>query len=547
MARIETNTNLVGKTIVLLDGTKTKIEDAIASGYKVKGRSTKVATRCVIKEGAHFREIERMNMSQLEDTGEGYVKLKEAKASGKKTAVKKEAATSKASSKKAGGKAAAKDAKPSKEKEPKVRRKSSEEQSEDYQNLAMAIIKGKAKPAVEIEAVDETLTDTVAKRIVDHVLSSDIARVCADNKTPIANDLDVTYEAEYAPEGNVIQITMNLQYAAPVKVLSRPTLENAEAIAARAQKMIAPKLSKKLAKAIREAFSLEDANELEAGTVLLSDGAEFVYYGESAKHLGKALLYVVETDKFKSVLGSTLGEYEIPDAEEEEEEEVEDEEEIEEEEEEEEEEEDGEEEEEEEEDGEEEEDAEEDGEEAQGAEYEFVAVEADQLELVNKKVTAKYHAALAERFGVDEEALAPGLMLTDGETTFAYLGCDSKGGLLVIDLSDDADEDDNVLVYSKADIKTLTDFSPVIDSGEEADSEEEDDAEDNSVDFEDDNEEGDDEEEDEDEDFNFEDLPSEDLEDLSDDELRDRVVEAGLTTPRKADKMNASQLRKLLK
>lgn len=536
MARIETNTNLVGKTIVLLDGTKTKIEDAIASGYKVKGRSTKVATRCVIKEGSHFREIERMNMSQLEDTGEGYVKLKEAKASGKKTAVKKEAATSKASGKKAGGKAAAKDAKPSKDKEPKVRRKSSEEQSEDYQNLAMAIIKGKAKPAVEIEAVDETLTDTVAKRIVDHVLSSDIARVCADNKTPIANDLDVTYEAEYAPEGNVIQITMNLQYAAPVKVLSRPTLENAEAIEARAQKMIAPKLSKKLAKAIREAFSLEDANELEAGTMLLSDGAEFVYYGESAKHLGKALLYVVETDKFKSVLGSTLGEYEIPDAEEEEE--VEDEEEIEEEEE--------EEEIEEEEDGE-EEDAEEDSEEAQGAEYEFVAVEADQLKLVNKKVTAKYHAALAERFGVDEEALAPGLMLTDGETTFAYLGCDSKGGLLVIDLSDDADEDDNVLVYSKADIKTLTDFSPVIDSGEEeADGEEEeDDAEDNNADFEEEDEDADDEEEDED--FNFDDLPSEDLEDLSDDELRDRVVEAGLTTPRKADKMNASQLRKLLK
>jgi hypothetical protein len=57
-------------------------------------------------------------------------------------------------------------------------------------------------------------------------------------------------------------------------------------------------------------------------------------------------------------------------------------------------------------------------------------------------VTAKYHAALAERFGVDEEALAPGLMLTDGDTTFAYLGCDSKGGLLVIDV-DAEDEAEN--------------------------------------------------------------------------------------------------------
>jgi len=111
MARIETNTNLVGKTIVLLDGTKTKIEDAIASGYKVKGRSTKVATRCVIKEGSHFREIERMNMSQLEDTGEGYVKLKDAKAA--------KASTKKPDAKEKTPKASKKAAKPAKEKEPR--------------------------------------------------------------------------------------------------------------------------------------------------------------------------------------------------------------------------------------------------------------------------------------------------------------------------------------------------------------------------------------------------------------------------------------------
>lgn len=534
MARIETNTNLVGKTIILLDGTKSKIEDAIASGYKVKGRTKRIATRCIIKEGSHFREIERMNMSQLEDTGEGYVKLKDAKASGKKTNKKETAAPKapKTSGKKTGGK-------DSKEKEPKVRRKTKVSGGEDELDfndfsataVAGSIIKGgKAKPAVEIEAVDEALTDAVAKRLADFVVNSDVAKVCADNKTPIANALDVTYGAEYAPEGNVIQITLNLQYAAPVKATAvAPELD--EAVAKRAAKLAAKKIGKVLAKAIKAAFDLEDANDLLPGTVLTSDGAEFVFVGESAKHAGKALMYSADTDGFKSFGADKLADFEIvaDESEEEEEDEIEDEDEIEEEEEEEESSED-------EEDGE-EDDGEEDGE-SQDAEYEFVAVDADQLELVNKKVTAKYHAALAERFGVDEEALAPGLMLTDGETTFAYLGCDSKGGLLVIDLSDDADEDDNVLVYSKADIKTLTDFSPVIDSGEADDAEEEDGEEE---DFEE--EDG----EEEEDDFEFNDLPSEDLEDLSEDELRDRVVEAGLTTVRKSENMTAAQLRKLLK
>jgi len=532
MARIETNSNLVGKTIILLNGTKSKIEDAIASGYKVKGQSKRIATRCVIKEGSHFREIERMNMSQLEDTGEGYVKLKEAKATGKKATGKKDAVKEKApktSGKKTAGKV-------SKEKEPKVRRKSSEEQSEDYQNLAHAIIKGgKAKPAVEIETVDEALTDTVAKRLVALLENSEIAKVCADNKTPIANAVSVAYGAEYAEENNTMQITLSLQYAKPVKDTAvAPELD--EAVAKRAAKLASKKIGKVLAKAIKAAFDLDDANDLLPGTVLTSGDAEFVFVGESAKHAGKALMYSADTDGFKSFGADKLSDFEIVADESEEEEVEEEEEEVEEE----------EEEEVEEEDAEEEDAEEEDGEEEEGdaQEYEFVAVEAEQLELVNKKVTAKYHAALAERFGVDEEALAPGLMLTDGDTTFAYLGCDSKGGLLVIDV-DAEDEDDNVLVYSKADIKTLTDFSPVIDSGEseedaEEDGEEEDD---NNVDFEDE----DGEEEEDEEDFEFDDAPTEDLEDLTEDELRDRAVEAGLTTPRKADKMTAAQLRKLLK
>lgn len=525
MARIETNTNLVNKTIVLLDGTKTKITGAIASGYKVKSRTTKVPTRCVVKEGAHFREIEKLPMSQLEDTGEGYVKLKEAKASTKKTG-KKETATPKASTKKT-GKTSAKSAKPSKDKEPKVRRKSSEEQSNDYQNLAQAIIKGgKAKPAVEIAEVDAGLTESIAQRLVGVLETSDIAKVCADNKTPIANALEVTYGGEFAADANIIQITLNLQYAKPVPATVEPELD--EAVAKRAAKLAAKKVGAKLAKAIKEAFDLEDANDLLPGTVMSHEDGQFVFVGESAKHAGKALMYSVDSDSFKSFTADKLSEFEIvgEDADEEEEEEEESEEEEEEE-------------------DESEEEGEEEGEEEE-AEYDFIAVDADQLKLVNKKVTAKYHNDMAERFNVSPDVLAPGLVLTDGETTFAYLGCDSKGGLLVIDMAEDADEDDNVLVYSKADIKSLTDFSPTLgdadeDAGEDLDFEDGED-EDAEEDGEDDGEDEDEDGEEED-DFNFDDdTPSEDLGDMSDEELRDRALEMGLTTPRKAARMDTEEL-----
>lgn len=530
MARIETNTNLVNKTIVLLDGTKTKITGAIASGYKVKSRTTKVPTRCVVKEGTHFREIEKLPMSQLEDTGEGYVKLKEAKASGKKTS-KKETAAPKASGKKT-GKTSAKSAKPSKDKEPKVRRKSSEEQSNDYQNLAQAIIKGgKAKPAVEIAEVDAGLTESIAQRLVGVLETSDIAKVCADNKTPIANALEVTYGGEFAADANIIQITLNLQYAKPVPATVEPELD--EAVAKRAAKLAAKKVGAKLAKAIKEAFDLEDANDLLPGTVMSHEDGQFVFVGESAKHTGKALMYSVGSDSFKSFTADKLSEFEIvgEDADEEEEEEEEESEE-----------------EEEEEEDESEDEGEEEGSEEEEAEYDFIAVDADQLKLVNKKVTAKYHNDMAERFNVSPDVLAPGLVLTDGETTFAYLGCDSKGGLLVIDMAEDADEDDNVLVYSKADIKSLTDFSPTLgdadeDAGEDLDFEDEENEEEDGEEDGEENEEEDGEDEDEEDDFNFDDdTPSEDLGDMSDEELRDRALEMGLTTPRKAARMDTEEL-----
>lgn len=540
MARIETNTNLVGKTIVLIDGTKSKIIDAIASGYKVKGRTARIATRCIVKEGAHFKEIERMSMTQLEDTGEGYVKIKDAKAA-KKPATKKEAAkpAAKKSDKKADKKKPA-----AEEKAPKVRRRkgAKPETDDSYQNLAKAIIEGgRAKPAVEIEMTDEALTDAVAKRLVNVIENSDIAKVCADNKTPIANALQVTYGGEFAADANVIQITLNLQYAKPVAATGGAIVATLDAdLQKRAAKLAAKKVGKVLAKAIKEAFDLEDANELLQGTVLhTAEGEEFLFIGESAKHAGKALMFSTDSQSFKSFSGSKLSEFEIvednklsddedeEEADEEEEEEQEDEEE------------------------EEQEDASDSDD-----EYEYVAVNKDQLDMVNKKVTAKYHAELAERFNTTEEVLIPGLVLTDGETTFAYLGCDSKGGLLVIDCGDDGEGED-VLLYAKAQVKELEDFNPVLGSSDDADAADdfggEDDAddsddEDNDADDSDD-EDNDDEDNDDDSDDDFEfdeDTDSEDLDDLSVDELRDRVVHQGLTTPRKAAKMDEDELRDLL-
>lgn len=513
---IETNTNLVGKTIVLLDGTKTKITDAIASGYKVKSRTARVSTRCVVKDGAHFREIERMNMSQLEDTGEGYVKVKDAKAT-------KSAKTAKAEKPAKTAKADKKPAKPSKKDEPapKVRSKKEKEakQQDDYLSLATAIIKGGKKVApVEIEATDAELTDAIAKRLVSVLENTEIARVAADNKTPIANAIAITYGAEFAEEANVLQITLNLQYAKPV--VSAPAPELDEAVARRAAKLASKKVGKVLAKAIKTAFDLEDANDLLPGTILLKEAEEFIFCGESVKHEGKALLYRSEGDRFMSVSSVTLNDFELVmqeeeifDAplEEEEEEEIEEEEE--------------------------EEIEEEEADDSDA--YSYIAVDKDQLALVNKKVTAKYHAATAERFGVSEEALVPGLVVTDGDTTFAYLGFDSKGGMLVID---NEAEDQDVLCYSKADIKSLVDFSPVVgEEEEEADADDEEDLDDEEE------ADSDDEEEEADDDFDFgSDIPSEDLEDLTADELRDRVVHLGLSTQKKADRMDEDELRALL-
>jgi len=541
MARIETSTNLVNKTIILLNGTKTKITGAIASGYQTKAGGKRIATRCVVKEGSHFREIERMDMRLLEDTGEGYVRLKDAKAT-------KKAAAPKASSAKTTGKTAKAETKPAKavrtakSEEPatsKVRRKhdKSEKDQNDYLNLANAIIKGgKAVDAVEIAEVDGDLTDVIAKRLVAAVEQSNIAKVCADNKTPIANALTVTYGGEFAEHDNIIQITLNLQYAKPqiLDVESSATVATLDAnLQARANKLAAKKVGKALAKAIKEAFDLDDANELLQGTILhTTDGEDFIFIGESAKHAGKALMFNTDTQSFKSFAAAKLAEFEIvmSESESEEADEEEEEEDI---------------------DEEEAEDADEP--EEDGDEYEYVEVTKEHLALVNKKVTRKYHAALAEQFGVSVEALAPGLVLTDGSTTFAYLGNDSKGGLLVIDVDAKEDEED-VLLYSKADIKTLVDFQPTVgeatDAGEDNEDEDGEDGEDSDADEDNEDEDGEDgedgEDENSDEDFDFED-GDDDIDDLSEDELRDRVVELGLTTERKAGNMKADKLRSLLK
>jgi hypothetical protein len=66
---------------------------------------------------------------------------------------------------------------------------------------------------------------------------------------------------------------------------------------------------------------LPKMNYLPPGTVLISEGTEFVFVGESAKHAGKALMYSADTDGFKSFGADKLADFEIVADESEEEEE----------------------------------------------------------------------------------------------------------------------------------------------------------------------------------------------------------------------------------
>ena len=88
MAKVQTNEAMVGKRIKLEDGSRVKIEEAQASGYKLSN-GDRLPARKVEKRGRGFIETD-LTMRDLEDTGEGYVvKPGSEEASPKKSATRK--------------------------------------------------------------------------------------------------------------------------------------------------------------------------------------------------------------------------------------------------------------------------------------------------------------------------------------------------------------------------------------------------------------------------------------------------------------------------
>lgn len=518
MARIETSTNLVGKSITLLDGTKAKIVDAIASGYKVDKRTARVPTRCVVKKGAGFAEIERMSMTQLHDTGEGYVELKAAGKTATKPAAKTAAKTT---SKKVTAKTPAKTAGKT---SAKAKVKTKPEPVAEPRTRVRRKKPSAAEPIV-LREVNEEFTSALAERLFDHLKDNDLLKFDADNVTPISNAVDVKYSAEFATP-NMIHITFGIEYALPEEeAAEEEQVALDDAVVARAAKKVGSKVGKKLVAAIKKAYGLS-VDDFLPGTVLDLSGAQFIYCGPSATDVDTAYLYSADTDKFRPVTSLNLSKYALvadeepeDDEDEDEEEEADDEEpdadiDFDDEE-------------------EEEEAEEEEEEEAAGddAEYSYLSVTKQHLAEINKNVSAKYHDKMADMWGIDADVLVPGLILTDGDTTFAYVGFNNKGGLVVIDV-----EDGEIMIYKKADIDTLTEFAAVLDNDDAAEEEDGDDEE-----------AADDEEEAEgDDDFDFDDDAGEDFSDLSHDELIDKAVELGLAKPRKAAAMSEEDLRELL-
>lgn len=88
MAKVQTNEAMVGKRIKLEDGSRVKILEAQASGYKLSN-GDRLPARKVEKRGRSFIETD-LTMRDLEDTGEGYVvKPGSEEASPKKSATRK--------------------------------------------------------------------------------------------------------------------------------------------------------------------------------------------------------------------------------------------------------------------------------------------------------------------------------------------------------------------------------------------------------------------------------------------------------------------------
>lgn len=517
---IATSTNLIGKNIVLLDGTKTKITDAMATGYKVAARTVRVNSKQVAKKGACFYEIPVTSLRDLVDSGDGYVSFSD-KAMQKKVGTDELLEKPKASGRKtetAGAKPARRNAKPVEEAAPKtsnVRRKPQTDKVEEakstprkakkdsgtaYAELAEFLMRTESPKAktVSLTEVNADLAKVITDRLVHTVKETSLAKFDA-NDMRIDNIYDVQYSTEFDSEGGDIRVVLHLKYALTAPEMPEPTAASFEFSAALMKKIkarVGKTTGKKLSIAIKELLGVD---ELEAGTILSREGEEgqFVYCGAGVDDSNKAVLFNTESEKFRTIAATLLSNYSVMTEEAEEETETDDEDEDE----------DEPEETDVSEDGEDDSDSTEDTED--GEEYDYAPITKKQLSAVDKEVTADNLDMLSELWGVPESALIAGLKLTDGDSTIVYIGMDEAGDLLV--LEEDGKE---VVAFDNADIPDLDDYAPVV--GEETGAESE-----------------------------FDD--SEDYSDLDEDELRDVVVRKGLTTIRNAAKMNVKKLRALLK
>ena len=521
---IATNKALIGKSIVLLDGTKTKITAAVATGYKVADRSVRVNSKQVAKKGAMFYEIPNVSLRELNDTGNGYVEFSDKamqkkvgtdafleKPAGKKPAGRK--AKPEAEAKTSGRKTSGRKPKPEPEEEKpsKVRRKAADVDVEETTGRTvkrrgaknagteMGDFGIKPKGTVSLSEVGEPLAKVITERLMAVAKDSSLAKF-DENNAAIQNAFEVGYSTEFDRTGGDIRVTMNFKYA-----LAQPEPEEINGgyeispeLAKKIKSRVGKTVGKKLAAAIAEHLGV-DASVMTAGTLLAREGedGQFVFCGASVDDNNKAVLFNTETEKFRTISTGSLSHYELVAEDDEEDEEEEEDEEDEED-------------EDDSEDGEDSDDDSEDGE-----EYEYVSLTKKQLAGRDSEVTEENLSMLSELWGVPESALVAGLKLTDGEDTLIYVGMDEDADLLVIE-----EGGKEVVAFNNEDISGLSDYSPVVSDEDGEDSNEEDE--------------------------DFEEGEDDDYDDMDEDELRDIVVQKGLAKVRAAENMSEKKLRALL-
>ena len=581
--RVPTSAKLIGKSIVLVDGTKSKIVENLATSYKTAA-GTKVAARDLIAFKKGFKQIERVHASEIEDNGNGYVDFVEGEA--KKAKPAKEAKAVKVTPKK--DKAAKKEkTAPNKtpaKKDLKVTQKKMDK-SASAKNMAAVggdkVTKKKLKD-VELTEMTSEIVDQLRVFFEDKAKSSDIVL----GKNRITNALEIKADAEYAKTGEVvIMLGLNFKLAKPMIEETEEEEEGQDGIDPRILKKAAARLGKKSTKELQALF---DAIGQDLPVRARNQMHEpCIVFGPWLDLPGRAVVYNEEEERFVKVGAKNLADYEVlMDGEDDEESEMPDLSELdedelrdlvleknlatkriakaldeddlrelleefysdeladeEEEQDDEEEEQDDEEEEQDDEeldeetqkkinqklrkvlaattaDGDDEdyEEEEQDDEEEEESEFVFDTVTKADLKYNDTALFAKNKTKLAKALQMDEEDLLPGLVLASDEgVELVFIGVGKKG-IVVKDRSTDT----LVFLKAKEDIASLRDFSPLLDEDEEEEEQEFD--VDNMFDTED----------------------EEDFDDMTVEELRDSVINQGLSTPTKAAKLNRDALVALL-